>query len=32
MEIRTLKREEINDIQDMDRSEIIKQFYYYKNR
>ncbi len=31
MEIRALKREEINDIRDIDRSEIINQSYYYKN-
>lgn len=31
MEIRALKREEINNIRDIDRSEIINQLYYYKN-
>ena len=31
MEIRAVKREEINDIRNIDRSEIIKQLYYYKN-
>ncbi len=31
MEIRALKREEIDDIRNIDRSEIINQFYYYQN-
>lgn len=31
MEIRAVKRKEINDIRNIDRSEIINQFYYYKN-
>jgi N-acetylglutamate synthase-like GNAT family acetyltransferase len=30
MEIRVVKREEINDIRNIDRSEVINQFYYYK--
>jgi len=31
MEIRAVKRKEIDDIRNIDRSEIINQFYYYKN-
>jgi N-acetylglutamate synthase-like GNAT family acetyltransferase len=31
MEIRSVKRKEINDIRNIDRSEIINQIYYYKN-
>ena len=31
MEIRSVKRKEIENIRNIDRSEIINQFYYYKN-
>ena len=31
MEIRAVKREEIKDILNIDRSEVINQFYYYQN-
>ncbi len=31
MKIRTIKREEIENIKNIDRSEIVNQFYYYQN-
>ena len=31
MEIGAVKREEIKDIRNFDRSEVINQFYYYQN-